>query len=116
MLLGRKRLEPFEELSVQGRLKRQRRLAEVDLRGRLRQMLNSTDASFRPGQERVLQAIHRGYSPILQIVGTGGGKSLSFMLLVYCGGDGVTIVVVPLVALRDDIVRRCEEANIQSYI
>jgi superfamily II DNA helicase RecQ len=116
MFIGKRRLEPFEEHSAEGRMKRQRRLAEVDLGGRLRQMLNNESAAFRPGQERVLQAIHRGYSPILQIVGTGGGKSLSFMLPAYCAGDGVTIVIVPLVALREDMVRRCEAARIQSYV
>jgi superfamily II DNA helicase RecQ len=61
----------------------------------------------------VLQAIHVGQSPILQIVNTGSSKNLSFIIPAYCGIGGVTVVIVPLVALRDDIVRRCEEIHMK---
>ncbi|KAI1270989.1 P-loop containing nucleoside triphosphate hydrolase protein [Xylaria sp. FL0933] len=36
---------------------------------------------------------HRGEDPIVQVVGTGGGKSLLFMLPAYAGSDGMTIVI-----------------------
>ncbi|KAL8798594.1 MAG: hypothetical protein Q9200_007740 [Gallowayella weberi] len=42
---------------------------------------------------------------------TGGGKSLLFMLPAFCGSGGVT-VVVPLIALRQDLHRRCQEVGI----
>ena len=115
-MIGKRRLEPFEQDGDKARLKRQKRLAEVDILGRLRQMLDDPEAQFRPGQERVLQAIHKGYSPVLQIVGTASGKSLSFMLPAYCAGDGVTIVIVPLIALREDMVRRCEALQIRTLV
>jgi superfamily II DNA helicase RecQ len=37
---------------------------------------------------------------ILVIMPIGGGKSLLFMLLAAASRDGVTIVIVPIVALR----------------
>jgi superfamily II DNA helicase RecQ len=45
---------------------------------------------------------------ILAIMPTGSSKSLLFMLLVAASQDGVTIVIVPIVALRQDI---CEHSN-----
>ncbi|KAM7210419.1 P-loop containing nucleoside triphosphate hydrolase protein, partial [Rhypophila decipiens] len=61
-------------------------------------------------------AIVRGESRIVQVAGTGEGKSLSFMLPAFCSPDGVTVVVVPLVALREDLHRRCQERGIDSHI
>ncbi|KAF5513901.1 Bloom syndrome protein-like protein [Colletotrichum fructicola] len=52
--------------------------------------------------------------PIVQVTGTGGGKSLSFMLPAYCAPDGVTIVVTPLVALRTDMDARCSRSGLAS--
>jgi superfamily II DNA helicase RecQ len=47
---------------------------------------------------------------------TGGGKSLTFMLLARYSPGGVTIVVVPLTALEGDIVRRCKESDIKCAV
>lgn len=49
---------------------------------------------------------------------TGGGKSLLFMLPAWLargkngGLGGLSIIVVPLIALRQDMRRRCEELGI----
>jgi superfamily II DNA helicase RecQ len=43
---------------------------------------------------------------------TGGGKSLLFMLPVAASRDGVTIVIVPIVALRQDMCERSNEKGI----
>ncbi|KAK0744616.1 P-loop containing nucleoside triphosphate hydrolase protein [Apiosordaria backusii] len=71
---------------------------------------------FRGIQKQVIRAIIRGKSPIIQVTGTGGGKSLLFMLPAFCAPDGVSIVVVPLVALYKDLHRRCQESGIDSHI
>jgi superfamily II DNA helicase RecQ len=44
---------------------------------------------------------------------TGSGKSVLFMLPAFVQVGGVTIVVVPLKALRADIVIRYREVNIR---
>jgi hypothetical protein len=90
-------------------------LRHTDIRGQLKQMMGK-DADFRGKQEEVIRAVMAGTWPIVQVAPTGGGKSLTFMLPAYCVPDGVTIVVTPLVALENDMVRRCTEAEIEGYV
>ena len=49
------------------------------------------------------------------VMGTGGGKSMLFMLPAACAAaaGGLTVVVVPLVSLRGDIKDRCNELGIE---
>jgi superfamily II DNA helicase RecQ len=113
----RRKREPFETEREHHQLQRFRRLQQVDIAARLREMIGP-DAAFRGQQETVIRAIMRGESPIMQIAGTGEGKSMSFMLPAYCSGDdgGTTIVIVPLVALRDDLHGRCAKSQIATYV
>ncbi|KAK3933608.1 P-loop containing nucleoside triphosphate hydrolase protein [Diplogelasinospora grovesii] len=105
----------FEGMREEARFRRFARLQQVDIEGQLRQMMGK-DVRFRGIQKQVMQAIVRCESPIVQVTGTGGGKSVSFMLPAYCSPEGVTIVVVPLVALWEDLHRRCRESGIESRI
>ncbi|KAI8680548.1 Atp-dependent dna helicase [Fusarium keratoplasticum] len=95
----RRKREPFETEREYHQLQRFRRLQQVDIAARLREMIGP-DAAFRGQQETVIRAIMRGESPIVQIAGTGEGKSMSFMLPAYCSSDdgGTTIVIVPQIA------------------
>lgn len=52
-------------------------------------------------------------SLVVVIIGTGAGKSVLFMLPASVSFK-LTIVVVPLVALRIDIKERCERLEIVS--
>jgi len=58
-----------------------------------------------------LKAIIKGNSPVLVVMPTGAGKSLMFMLPTFCIETGVT-VVVPLISLRQDLMRRCKKLGI----
>ena len=40
-----------------------------------------------------------GQSPVVVVIGIGGGKSMLFMLLASCVAEGMTVVAVPLVSL-----------------
>src|SRR6266540_4301289 len=57
-------------------------------------------ASFRPGQQQVIDAL-RTRGAALAVFPTGGGKSLCYQLpaLLF---EGVTLVVSPLIALMKD--------------
>src|SRR5689334_2951413 len=55
---------------------------------------------FRPGQERVIDALLAGRSA-LAVFPTGGGKSLCYQLPALLL-DGLTVVVSPLIALMKD--------------
>jgi superfamily II DNA helicase RecQ len=73
----------------------------------------NTDAGFRGIQEAALQAIIYGDEAfILAIIPTDGSKSLLFMLLVAASRDEVTIVIVPIVALQQDMCKRSNEKGI----
>ena len=56
--------------------------------------------SFRPGQERVVEALLAGRSA-LAVFPTGAGKSLCYQLPALLL-DGMTLVVSPLIALMKD--------------
>lgn len=82
----------------------------VDLETQLKVMVGPT-ARFRGVQQQALQVIMQQKSPVVVIMGTGGGKSMLFMLPARCS-TGLTVVVVPLVSLRDDLTDRCRRAGI----
>ncbi|PWI64632.1 hypothetical protein PCL_09489 [Purpureocillium lilacinum] len=111
----KRRRASFDSHREEVRFQRFARLHRVDIRGELRNMMGD-GAAFRGQQEDVIRAVVRGQGPILQVTGTGGGKSLSFMLPAYCSPEGTTIVIVPLTALREDMHGRCEKNKIDSYV
>jgi len=112
--LKRKR-EDFEEESRQIQLQRFERLSRVNIYRKMQAFMGE-EARFRGNQEPAIRAIMDGESPVIQVTGCGGGKSLSFMLPAYCVPGGVTIVIAPLVSLKEDLQRRCEELKIDSAI
>ena len=113
----RGQVEPFD---VEGHLVRTRRLAslsKVDLDSLLRQLLGDPHASFRGNQRAAVEAVVRGHSPVLQVASTGSGKSLTFLLPSYgAAPGGCTIVVVPFVALQQDLQERCGRLSISCDI
>ncbi|KXH69608.1 hypothetical protein CSAL01_12759 [Colletotrichum salicis] len=113
---GRKKTEAYEGPRLEARLRRFEKLRRIDLKGQLRQMAGDDSAGFRGNQREAVLAIASGLTPIVQVMGTGGGKSVSFMLPAFCSPDGVTVVVTPLVALRTDLHRRCVQAGITSHV
>ena len=70
----------------------------------------------------MIKAIIRGESPIINIMGIGVEKSLLFILLAMCSAQdhgssmgGITIIVILMISLRQDIQRRCQAVGL-SYI
>ena len=74
------------------------------------------EAKFRGKQKPAIDAIMHGHSPVMVIMGTGGGKSMLFMLPAGSVLGGSTIVIVLLVALQGDLQQRCEQARITSLV
>lgn len=113
LLDGKKRkYESFEQQWDKARSRRLIRLQGANLLAHLRMMLRTPDATFRGQQEAVIQAIVRGVHPILYVEGTGAGKTMAAVLPAYCSTEGISVVVVPLLSLRDDILERCERMQI----
>jgi superfamily II DNA helicase RecQ len=86
------------------------RLVNVD--SELKRLLGE-QAAFRSVQKPAIQAIMQHKSPVVAIIGTGAGKSVLFMLPASVS-SGVTIVVVPLVALRFNMKDQCKQLGIVS--
>ncbi len=66
--------------------------------------------SFRPGQERVIDALLRGRN-VLAVMPTGSGKSLCFQVPALVMG-GLAVVISPLVALMQDQVQALRLAGV----
>jgi superfamily II DNA or RNA helicase len=106
-----KRKCPFDEEAQAQNHRRRYQLSTVDMCDMMQKMTGMQNITFRGNQAAVIQAIQRGASPIVATMPTGGGKSMCFMLPAFAAG-GLTVVVVPLIALRSDMMRRCQEAGI----
>ena len=65
---------------------------------------------FRPGQSEIIDAVANKQN-VLAIMPTGGGKSLCFQLPALMG-DGLTVVISPLIALMRDQVRGLQAAGV----
>ncbi len=82
----------------------------------LRQLYGPT-AKFRTKeQEDGVEAVVAGISPLFLVLPTGAGKSVSFMVPAMFRDAGTTVVITPLVALVEDMLRRCKDAGIDSII
>lgn len=105
---------PPEERSRNAQLSRRARLQKADLPAALRQILTKDNASFQGCQQEALEKIADGVLDLVVVMATGQGKSLLFMLPAKIAPGGLTVVVVPLVALRRDLVGRCSRAGLSA--
>ena len=77
------------------------------------QRIAGQGAEFRGLQKAGLEAITNRVARVMLIMRTGGGKSLFFMVLAASSKEGVSIVVVLLTLLREDLRDRCAKARIR---
>ena len=68
--------------------------------------------AFRPGQREAVQAALDGRDSLV-VMPTGGGKSLCYQLPALAG-DGLVVVVSPLIALMADQRLRLEQAGVSA--
>ena len=109
---ARKHLTPIDPAGNAKRI-RWRGLRAVDPAAQLKAMYGE-QAKFRGVQQIAIHEILHGKSPVVLVMPTGGGKSLMFMLPAACDNPGLTVVVVPLLSLRQDLLRRCELAGLRA--
>lgn len=104
---------PWEVEAAEARIQRRYELHQTDMAEAFQHMMGRSEMALRGQQGPVLQAIKHGESPIVAVMPTGGGKSVLFMLPAWVSGRaGLTIVVVPLIALRQDMQERCQRLGI----
>ncbi len=68
--------------------------------------------SFRAGQREVIEAVLAGRD-VLAILPTGGGKSVCYQVPALLG-DGLTLVVSPLIALMQDQVAQLDARGVKA--
>jgi RecQ family ATP-dependent DNA helicase len=102
---------PFEEEADEERFERWRRLKRMDMAEQLKGMMGE-GAKFRSVQQQAMESIRAGASPVVTVMPTGEGKSILFMLPAWVEPGGTTVVVVPLIALRSDMKKRCDKFGI----
>ncbi|KAF1922313.1 P-loop containing nucleoside triphosphate hydrolase protein, partial [Didymella exigua CBS 183.55] len=100
--------------AVEEQFRRWKQMRRVDVQAAL-ERLQGKGATFRSLQQPAIEAIMKQMGPVVMIMGTGGGKSATFMLLASCS-TGVTIVVVPVVALKQNMMDRCKAAGIDCVL
>jgi superfamily II DNA helicase RecQ len=110
--IGPQKVQPWEQGIAEAQIQRRYDISRVDMSEAFQHMMGDTNTRLRGMQPSVLRSIQHGESPIVAVMPTGGGKSLLFMLPAWVSRGGLTIVVLPLVALRWDMQRRCQELGI----
>src|SRR6266850_7383691 len=68
--------------------------------------------AFRPGQREAVQAALDGRDSLV-VMPTGGGKSLCYQLPALAG-EGLVVVVSPLIALMADQAQRLTDAGVNA--
>jgi RecQ family ATP-dependent DNA helicase len=106
--LGLAQFSPWQKEAEIGRTERRWQLTQAAMEPEMQRMMGgNSELRLRGVQAPALEAIQQGQSPVVAVMPTGGGKSLLFMLPAWISPRGVTVVVVPLIALRGDMVHRC---------
>jgi superfamily II DNA helicase RecQ len=88
-----------------------------EIREGLKKVLNQAEPEFRSDEQReaVFAALDQ-QTPLIVVLPTGGGKTLTFTLPAILRDPGVSIVVAPFNALEKDYVRRLRLANIEHVV
>ena len=89
-----------------------KQMCYVNIHRKLKELIGEK-AEFYRLQEKTIDAIMTGQSPIVSIIATRERKSLLFMLLAYCVNRGTIVVIILLCLLQEDLERRYKEACIK---
>lgn len=95
----------------QAQMRRWKQMRDVDVEQQAKRLYGA-NAIFRGVQKPALDAIVSGTPRVLVVMRTGGGKSWLFMLPAAGSIDGVTVVIVPTISLRQDFMDRCNRDGI----
>jgi superfamily II DNA helicase RecQ len=101
----------FKSKADKARMDQWGQLRKMDTAAQLQQIMGKA-AKFRGVQKEAINTIVASKSHIVAVMLTGAGKSMLFILPAWAEQGSTTVVVVPLIALRGDIMRRCRKLGI----
>ena len=79
----------------------------------LRAVLKNPNAQFScPEQAVLLELMLRRTRSVLAVLGTGTGKTLAILVQAHIQSTLVTVVVLPLSSLHDDLKRRAQQLGV----
>jgi len=81
----------------------------------LKQM-HGPGAVYQGKQSQAIQAIIDDGLQVVAVLGTGEGKSLLYQLPARLPGAGTTVLIVPLVALKQDTIRKCKQLDVECTV
>ena len=84
----------------------------VNIYSKLKELIGQK-AEFYSLQEKTIYTIITRQSLIVSVIATSKGKSLLFILLVYCINRGTTVVIILLYSLQEDLERQYKDAYIE---
>jgi superfamily II DNA helicase RecQ len=100
-----------------GTYRRRPQWTATEIRQGAQRLFQDTKFEWRsPEQERAATTVMSGAEQVVAILPTGAGKSILFLLPCTLPSAGVTIVVVPLVSLRADLLRRIAKLGIEHVV
>jgi len=74
------------------------------------------EAAYKGQQGRAIQAVINNRLQVVAVLGTGEGKSLLYQLPARLPSAGTTVLIVPLVALKQDTVLKCKRLGVDCSI
>jgi superfamily II DNA helicase RecQ len=102
---------------AKGTYRRRPQWTATEIRQGAQRLFQDTKFEWRsPEQERAITTVLSGAEQVVAILPTGAGKSMLFLLPCTLPGAGVTIVIVPLVSLRADLLRRIGKLGIEHLV
>jgi superfamily II DNA helicase RecQ len=83
----------------------------------LREIYDDHKATFKSGEQmKAVKLALQRKTDVLTILPTGGGKSLVFQLPAWVEKDLTTVVIVPFVALAEEMKNRCIDMGLSCYV
>jgi superfamily II DNA or RNA helicase len=111
--LGKRPQPRWKDEGVMMRDQRRDLVEQTNMTEAMQRMTGRPEMQFRPIQAAAIRSIQAGDDRVVAVMPTGGGKSMLFMLPAWVAGrGGLTVVVVPLTSLRQDLRERCQAFGI----
>ena len=80
------------------------------------QQMYGPDAAYNSYQSKAIQAVISNRLQVVAVLPTGSGKSLLYQLPARLPGAGTTLLIVPLVALKQDTVQKCKRLGVDCTV